>query len=301
MRNAVENFLCALAVERDASPHTVAAYRRDLEALLVALPAGCRPQDLRSEHVREHVARLRARGLSARSVSRALAALRSLVRFLRDEGQLEHDPCEGLATLRLGKSIPRVLSPEQVEALLQAASGQAPLDLRDRALLELLYATGARASEAVGLPLRAAAEALAGPSDAVATLRVLGKGRKERLVALGGRAREALARYLECGRPTLARRRDGGRLLLSRSGRALSRVDAFRIVRRRLAQAGLPPECASPHTLRHSFATHLTERGADLRVVQELLGHSRVTTTQVYTHLDRARLLRVHREHHPDG
>lgn len=300
MQQAIAAYLDHLSVERDASPHTVSAYRRDLQRLLIGLPQGIRAGDVTLSHVREHLRALDAGGLSARSVARHLAAVRSLFRFLRAEDRLAHDPTEGIAAARQASTMPRVLRPEQVDALLGAPAGASPLHLRDRALLEVLYATGARASEAANLPLAAAEEALAAPGP-IRALRVLGKGRKERVVLVGGRAREALEDWITRGRPRLERGRSLGRLLLSRAGRPIDRIDVFRVVRRCLLLAGLPRDAASPHTLRHSFATHLVEGGADLRVVQELLGHARVTTTQVYTHLDRARLARVHRQFHPEG
>jgi site-specific recombinase XerD len=301
VQQAVRSFLDHLVAERDASPHTVAAYRRDLRALLRHLPPGSRPAAVTPAHLREHLAALVAEGLGPRSVARHLAACRSLFRFLRAEGALDHDPTEGIAAARQARPIPRVLQPDEVERLLAAPRGAGPLRLRDRALLELLYATGARASEVAGVGLAAALEALSAPG-AVAPLRVIGKGRKERVVLLGPPARAALRRWLDEGRPRLALElRGADRLLVTRAGRPLTRIDVFRAVKRALVRAGLPREAASPHTLRHSFATHLVERGADLRVVQELLGHARVTTTQVYTHLDQARLARVHRAHHPRG
>lgn len=302
MDHAVASFLDVLEVEQDASPHTLAAYRRDLRSLLELLPEGTEPADVTAQDLRRFLSALNERGLSPRSVARSVAALRSLFRYLLRERWIEQDPTESIAPARMGRPIPRVLSADQVEALLAAPRGRAPLALRDRALLELLYATGARASEAAGLSLRAIEESLASP-EPIAPLRVEGKGRKERVVLLGERARAALSDYRDHGRTRLAARRVGraaGRFLLSRTGRGLSRVDVFRIVRRSLVRAELPPSAASPHTLRHSFATHLVERGADLRVVQELLGHSRVTTTQIYTHLDGSRLARVHQAHHPD-
>lgn len=303
MEQAVSAFLDCLEAERDASPHTLSAYRGDLRALLETLGPEVEPPAVTPRDLRRHLARLAERGLVPRSVARHLAACRSLFRFLREEGWIQEDPCEGVAHARQGSPIPRVLNAEQVAALLAAPSGPAPLAIRDRALLELLYATGARASEVANLPLRAVQEALASAGEDLAVLRLLGKGRKVRQTPLGGRASAALADYLREGRPRLAARRRGragARFFLSRAGRSLSRVDVFRIVRRHLGRAGIPTSAASPHTLRHSFATHLVERGADLRVVQELLGHSRVTTTQVYTHLDGARLARVHAQFHPD-
>lgn len=300
MRQAAQAYLDHLAGERDASPHTVAAYRRDLARLAAGLPQGIRPEQVTLSHLREHLRTLDAEGLAPRSVARHLAACRSLFRFLREEGRVAADPTEGIAAARQARAMPRVLRPEQVDALLSAPPGDGPLALRDRALLEVLYATGARASEAATLPKVTVEEALAAPGP-VWALKVLGKGRKERVVLLGERARDALEAWLARGRPRLDRGRGEGRLLLSRAGRPIDRVDVFRVVRRCLVLAGLPRDAASPHTLRHSFATHLVERGADLRVVQELLGHARVTTTQVYTHLDRARLARVHRTFHPEA
>lgn len=306
MQRSVDAFLNCLSLERDASPHTIAAYGSDLASLIQSLPAGASPTDVTREGMRAHLNALSARGLTARSVARALAACRSLFRFLREESIVETDPTEGLTPPKQPRSIPRVLQPDQVEALLAAPKGDAPLTLRNRALLELLYATGARASEVATLTLRTVEEGLATPGDVVA-LRVLGKGSKVRLVPLGRRAQEALRIYMERARPQLLRAGQritgarSGRLLLSRTGRPLTRVDVFRIVRAALALAGLPRECASPHTLRHSFATHLVERGANLRVVQELLGHTRVTTTQIYTHLDGARLARIHQQFHPNA
>lgn len=301
MRLAIAEFLDHLRVERDASAHTVAAYGRDLRALAASLPEGTRPDAVTAAHVRRHMAALRERGLAPRSVTRSLAACRSLFRFLVGEGLAAADPTRDILPAREGRPIPRVLQPEEVDRLLAAPHRRTGLlALRDAALLELLYATGARASEAVTVDVRAAEACLEQPGE-VATLRVSGKGRKERAVPLGGPARDALRAYLARARPRLDGGRGAGRLLLSRRGRPLSRVDVFRAVRRHLLASGLPPEAASPHTLRHSFATHLVERGADLRVVQELLGHARVTTTQVYTHLDRTRLADVHRSFHPDG
>ena len=300
MQSAVQAFLDHLTVERDASPHTVECYARDLAELIAGLPPGVGPDEVGVAELRVHVGRLRERGLSGRSVSRAVAACRSLWRFMVEESLCRADPTQELAPARQSRPIPRVLDADQVEALLAPPPrARGPLALRDQALLEVLYATGARASEAAGLDCAPVDEAL-GTQAPVAMLRVSGKGRKERLVPLGARARAALLAWLREGRPRLARG-DETRLLLSRSGRPIGRIEVFRVVKKRLVLAGLPAEAASPHTLRHSFATHLIERGADLRVVQELLGHSRVTTTQVYTHLDRQRLVGIHRAFHPRG
>lgn len=301
MRHAVQAFLDHLAVERDASPHTIAAYGRDLAELLAHLPAKARPDDVTAAQLREHLARLRARGLSARSTSRGLAACRSLWKWMLEEGLVRTDPTREVLPARQGHAIPRVLDPDQVDRLLAPPPrSHGPLHERDQALLELLYATGARASEVAGLLAQSAVEGLRAVTP-IATLRVSGKGRKERLVPLGARARAAVETWLASGRPRLDKGESEGRLLISRAGRPIGRIEVFRVVKKRLLLAGLPRESASPHTLRHSFATHLVERGADLRVVQELLGHARVTTTQVYTHLDRLRLAGIHRAFHPRG
>lgn len=298
MKLAIDAYLDHLDVERDASRHTVDGYRRDLLAFAAGLPEGARPSDVDSEALRTHLADLRERGLGPRSVARAMAACRSLFRFLLDEGEVDRDPTQDVLPARLGRPIPRVLQVDEVDRLL-AVFESGPLGIRNRALVELLYATGARASEAAETTLAAAQEALANLDRGIGLLRVSGKGRKERLVPLGPSSRDAVTRYLDHARPRLLKGKRCKRLLVSRSGRPIDRGVVFRVVRKRLVLAGLPPGCASPHTLRHSFATHLIERGADLRVVQELLGHARVTTTQIYTHLDRQRLAQIHERFHP--
>ncbi|MBI3726476.1 tyrosine recombinase [bacterium] len=294
---AILDFLDRLAVEQDASPLTLEAYGRDLRLFSASLsgkPVGRASAD----DVRRFVAREHARGLKATTLARRLAAIRSLYRFLAAEGRVARDPTSQVLAPRLWRRIPRVLSPEQVDALLSASPGEGRIARRDRATLELLYATGARASEVVSVSERDARRALE-PGEAP-VLKLLGKGKKERLVPLGESARASVRDYLETARPSLDKLRRP-ELLLARTGAPLDRRDVFRIVKRALVKAGLSRDAASPHTLRHSFATHLIARGADLRVVQELLGHARVTTTQLYTHVDAARLAHVHRRFHPRG
>lgn len=289
------DFLDYLAIEQDASPLTVEAYGRDLRGFARSVKKGVLAAD--AESVRAFLAAEHARGLDPATLARRLAALRALYRFLAAEGRIASDPTERIVAPRTPRKIPRVLSPAQVDTLL-AARGRGLAASRDRAALELLYATGARASEVVQVREADARHAIAAGETPV--LRVIGKGRKERLVPLGGRAREALALYLERARPKLDRQRRP-ELLLARTGAPLDRRDLWRLVKRAVVRAGLPREAASPHTLRHSFATHLVAGGADLRVVQELLGHARVTTTQIYTHVDAERLQEVHRRFHPRG
>lgn len=235
----------------------------------------------------------RERGLSDTTRARRLSALRGFFRFAAAEGLVEHDPCARLPAPRPGRRLPRLLSARQVDRLLSRGPGRGPLAERDRALLELLYATGARVSEAADLRLDAFQTHL----DVV---RLTGKRGRQRLVPLGERAREALGAYLDTTRPRLAARaRGAAHLFLSKSGRRLTRGRILALLREACLRAGVPP--VSPHVLRHSFATHMLENGADLRAVQELLGHADIATTQIYTHVDRRRLRRAHARHHPRG
>lgn len=296
----LDAFLTHLQVERNASPHTLAAYRQDiLEGLdffariLKTADSALEPSALDAKVLRRYLAHLSTR-LAPSSVGRKLAAWRSFLKFLRREGYIAGNPLEGVPSPKRPKRLPRVLRYDQVEKLVEAPEVDA-LGLRDRALLETLYATGIRVSELVGLDI--------GDVNLTAgQVRVLGKGGKERVVPVGSYAREALELYLHYGRPALLNPGlpAGDALFLNSRGKRLS----VRGVRKRLAgyltKLGLAG-AASPHTLRHSFATHLLDGGADLRVVQELLGHVRLSTTQIYTHVSKERLKEVYRKSHPRG
>lgn len=289
----LRDFTACLRAEAGLSENTVRAYGRDLRRWFATLErAGRPPPEARREDVLDHLASERARGLSPRSLSRALAALRTFHRFLVAEGRAAADPTGGVDAPRLWSRLPAVLSREDVEALLAAPNGRTVLGRRDRALLETIYGCGLRASEAAGLRTDQV-------SFDLGVLRVVGKGSRERLVPFGGRARAALEAWLSSGRPRLARG-DLPHCFLSKAGKPMLREDVWRVVRKHLRAAGVAAE-ASTHTLRHSFATHLIEGGADLRSVQEMLGHASVSTTQIYTHTDAARLRKVHREFHPRG
>jgi integrase/recombinase XerD len=288
-RRLLADFLVYLGAELQLSKHTVAAYRGDLARLIGrerTIP------DIAT--VRAHLREL-GRTHAEASVVRAMAAIRGFFRFLHAEGILAADPADGLLGARVEQRLPKALGRANVERLLAAFPAEGPLDIRNRAILDTLYATGCRVGEIVGLEV-------GGLLDEHDFVRVRGKGDKERLVPLSPRARAAIDRYLAEVRPALAARgaRRTAALFLSRTGRPLDRVRIWQIVRRAADRVGLRVAC-SPHALRHSFATHLVSGGADLRAVQELLGHASLATTQVYTHVDRDRLRSVHERFHPRG
>jgi len=287
------DFLDALRVEAGLARNTLVAYRGDLERFLAFARARgvARWKKLEAELVLEHLEELRAAGLAEASVARALSALRSCLRHLVAEGVLARDPLALLAGPKLRRALPHVLGADEVERLLTAPAGDGWRAQRDRALLEVLYACGARISEAVGLQTSQLE-----PSLRVLTLR--GKGGKTRVVPCGARARAALDAWLAGGRRALLAGRAAEAVFLSRSGRPLDRLTGWRCVKRAALQAGLSSD-VSPHWLRHSFASHLLEGGADLRAVQEMLGHASIATTEIYTHLDAEHVRSLHRLHHP--
>lgn len=289
----VESFRDHLALEAGSSRHTVEGYSRDISRLAefatskgVHSPAGLTPSLLR-----QFVYLLKDLGLSAATIRRAISSIRTYCAFLAGEGVLANDPSERLEGPRRWQSLPEVLSVSEVEAMLAAAAVDRPLAWRDRALLELGYGAGLRVSELCGLLVTD----LHLPEQVV---RVMGKGSKERLVPLGRAVIGVVSVYLHELRPTLDRGRAAGRLLLNARGQPLSRVGAWGIVKRVADEAGIKRR-VTPHTLRHSFATHLLEGGADLRAVQEMLGHADLSTTQIYTHVDREYLRSVHKQFHP--
>jgi integrase/recombinase XerD len=293
--NMVDGFLSHLALERGFSPNTLESYSRDLLRFLDFLEeagvAGL--EQVSPMHIQLHLARLHREGLGSRSVARHLAALRSLFKYLVREKALAANPTTSVPSPRLGRSLPKALSREEVGRLLDAVHEKGPIKLRDRAILELLYGTGVRISELVGMDM-------AQVSLVTGTLVVRGKGGKERVVPMGEYAMEALKAYLDKGRPGLGKTRSSQALFLNREGKRISRQGVWKMLRACASRAGIP-RAVSPHMLRHSFATHLLEGGADLRAIQELLGHSDISTTQIYTHVARARLKEIHRQYHPRG
>jgi len=300
LHRAVQDWLGHLQVERGASDNTLKSYRRDL-ARYTAYLAGRGvndPGDVTEAHVTDFLAALREGSadhppLAASSAARTLVAVRGFHKFLALEGEVTTDPAAAVSPPKPPSRLPKAIGIDEVERLLAAASlGDTPVSLRDRALLEVLYGCGARISEAVGLDL-----------DDIDTdegvVRLFGKGRKERIVPLGSYAAAALSAYLVRGRPALS---TGGKgapaVFLNQRGNRLSRQSAWAALRQAADRAGLAGHL-SPHTLRHSFATHLLEGGADVRVVQELLGHASVTTTQIYTLVTVQRLREVYAQAHP--
>ena len=283
----VESFLALLAASR--SPRTVAAYRHDLGSLGAWL--GRPVASARLEELERYLAELRAQGRAPSTIARRVAAIRSFFRQQVLLGRVKENPAAALGPPRRRRQLPRTLSPGEAERLLEASAGTTPRALRDRALAELLYGAGLRVSEAVGLER--------GSVDLDGrVVRALGKGDRERIVPIGREAAEALRRYLARGRPHLDRRHRQ-ELFLNAQGGPLTRAGAFLILRRLAARAGLEPARVHPHLLRHSFATHLLEGGADLRSVQEMLGHADLATTELYTHVSDRRRREAYFAAHP--
>ena len=280
--------------ERGLSENTLQGYRYDL--LQLATHQEKRTRDLQAasrEDLLHFLASRVQEGRSPRSLSRYLSGFRQFYRWLLREGRIYQDPSALIESPRLGRGLPKALSEQQVNALLEAPEVGTPLGLRDRAMLELMYATGLRVSELVGLEL---------PNVNLnqGVVRVMGKGDKERLVPLGEESISWLLSYLEKGRPELMRGGDCPRIFVTARKSGMTRQAFWHIIKRYAEKAGVRQKM-SPHSLRHAFATHLLNRGADLRVVQVLLGHSDLSTTQIYTHVARERLKDLHGEHHPRG
>jgi integrase/recombinase XerD len=290
--HSVAEYLGALQTEAGASRNTLAAYRRDLGDFHDFLTTRRRAlPDAVADDVVAYIERMRGRGLAAGSVARRLSAVRGFYRHLVREGAAPRDPTEHMEMPRPARPLPKALSREVVTALVETPDISRPRGIRDRALLELLYASGLRASECLGLSLDDL-------NLAAGYVICTGKGRKQRLVPVGGEALAWLRAYLRDVRPRQARVHDSGRLFLNPRGGPLSRQSLWAIVGRAAATAGIRRR-VSPHMLRHSFASHLLEGGADLRAVQVMLGHADISTTQIYTHLPSATLTRMYRRYHP--
>jgi integrase/recombinase XerD len=289
----LERFADFLALERGTSARTSEAYLRDVARLatFAVVKGAPTPVDLTARLLRTYVYHLKDLGLAPASIRRNVSAARTYFRFLLADGHVVRDPTERLETPKRWRTLPEVLTVAEIKRLLEAPSVDDPLFFRDRALLELAYGAGLRVSEWIAI----------GTRDVLleeALVRVFGKGAKERLVPIGRSAIAALAIYQRELRPRLERGKGRGVLFLNARGEPLTRMGAWKILQRYVERAGLTKH-VSPHTLRHSFATHLLEGGADLRAVQEMLGHADISTTQIYTHVDREYLRQVHRQYHP--
>ncbi len=285
-------FLDFARVEKGLASNSIESYQRDIMGFLDFLRrAGKRLRRARREDVRQYLASLYDRGLSARSAARHLVALRNFYRFLTQEGKARNDPTAEVQGARIGQSLPKYLTAQEVEALLEQPDLSMPAGLRDKAMLEMLYATGMRVSELVHVRWEDIEVKLG-------VVRCQGKGSKERLIPVGKSALRAIETYAREGRPKLAKKPDVLFFFLNQRGGPLSRVGLWKILAGYGRAAGITTSL-SPHVVRHSFATHLLERGADLRSIQLMLGHSDISTTQIYTHVLKERLKQVYQTHHP--
>jgi integrase/recombinase XerD len=289
----LDSFVAFLRAERGLSPHTVEAYARDIVVYIKGLQdAGIKDvRSIVSDHFRGHLSQLIKGGLSKRSAARHASAVRAFHRFLLEEGICGADPTEEVEIPRGPSRLPTFLTLEQVDALLMAPAMKTIAGARDKAMLETLYATGLRVSELVKLRVEDV-------NFESAYLVTLGKGQKERMVPVGSQALQCIKAYLKEGREALLKGRRSRALFVTSRGAGFTRVGFWKLLKRYAQQAGLAGPI-SPHKLRHSFATHLLERGADLRVVQAMLGHADLSTTQIYTHVNRAHLMAIYRQYHP--
>jgi len=293
MRQLIDSFLSYLSVERGLAGNTIVSYKRDLNFYMDFLFA--RHIDTLSKTSKNDIVDFmfyqKEKGLSANSICRRLAAIKVFYRFLVRERILKSDPTSLIDSPKLWKKIPQTLSANEVGALLNQPNIRNRQGIRDRAILETLYATGMRVSEAVNLKKD-------NVNMDIGFLRCVGKGNKERVIPLGRKAIISLKRYLEFSRPQLLKKRESNLLFLNRFGKSISRQSLWKIIKRYAKEARIKKPIR-PHILRHSFATHLLEHGADLRSVQEMLGHANISTTQIYTHIDKERLKAIHKMFHP--
>jgi integrase/recombinase XerD len=289
----IDSFLTMIAVEKGLAKNTVESYSRDLGrwADFLAAHKVSHWQDTEPVHLRSYVSALRRQGLHPRSIARHVVSLRRFYRFLETEGVIKENPVPSFSFAAAGRKLPHTLSAEEVRKLLAQPDFQEPLGARDQAMLELLYATGLRVSELIALQMSQI-------NFQGNFLTVKGKGSKVRAVPFGKWARQKLADYIQGARPRLSKGRASAFVFITRSGRPLTRQGFWKLIRGHARAAGIEKR-VTPHTLRHSFATHLLEGGADLRSVQSMLGHADIATTQIYTHVNGARLKEIHRRYHP--
>tara|TARA_Y100001934_G_scaffold69664_1_gene86478 strand:+ start:578 stop:1465 length:888 start_codon:yes stop_codon:yes gene_type:complete len=288
-----QNYLTILRVERNFSAHTIDAYKRDIKQYLEHLDSnGIKSlDDISSEHIRDYVRKLNNTGLAAKSIARIISSIRSYHNFLSCEKIIKDNPALNLDSPKIPKKLPEVLSEKEISNIVKAIDDSYQFAKRDKAIIEMLYSCGIRVTELCDLETTN----LFIEDDLI---RVMGKGSKERLLPLGGRAKRFLNDYLNKTRDKLIKKTSSSSVFVSRNGKPLTRAMINNILKKWCLASGIT-KSVSPHTLRHSFATHLLEGGADLRFVQALLGHSDISTTQIYTHLDKHHLKEIYKTHHP--
>ncbi len=292
INDSLDLFLHYLAAQRRLASNTIEAYHTDLRLLFKSLPTKVQtPSLIKQTHLRKFLQETHDRGCSTRSIARRLSSFRLFFAFLISENLLQIDPSLGISLPKSQKTLPKGMSMLEVIKLLDPPTDQSPLALRNTAMLHLLYATGLRVSELVNIPT-------AGVNLHSDYIRVIGKGDKERLVPFGDEATEKITNYLHRGRPLLLKGRISDFLFVTNRGTAMTRLRFWQIIKKICQVKGITKNI-SPHTVRHAFATHLVENGADLRTVQMMLGHSDITTTQIYTHVDSKRLKTYHQKFHP--
>ena len=290
MNILIHEFSEYLRIEKRNSPHTVSGYCRDLDRF-VSFTSGRKVDSITTTDIREFLIFLREQGLSEATVSRSLSSIRSFFKYLCLDKQLQNNPAEILITPKSGRKLPNVLSVNDIDNLLNCPNEKTLLGIRDKAMLEILYATGLRVSELVRLKV--------GELDLeVGCIRAMGKGSKERIVPIGSIAKKAVNEYILKARPALLEGQSAKEIFVTKRGRCMTRQGFWKLLKRYAIRANIRTN-VSPHILRHAFATHLLEKGADLRSVQQMLGHSDISTTQIYTHILKGRLLEIHQQFHP--
>ncbi len=296
MKPLIKEFITYISVERGLAKNTLMAYGRDLERYRALLEEKgiARPEQISRDHITNYMYALKKHGLTASSICRNLAAIKMFHRFLVRENLAKEDPTTLVETPKLWKRVPEVLSQKETDGMLaQAAAGRGKFSKRDHAMIELFYAAGLRVSELVDLKMTSV-------NFEAGFLRAVGKGSKERIIPVGKKARAAVQAYCQKIRPKLLKGKETDALFISQQGKKMSRVSVWGMIKQHARLAGLKKNI-KPHTLRHTFATHLLEHGADLRSVQEMLGHADIATTQIYTHVDKERLKSIHKQFHPRG
>ena len=293
MDDLLDSFLSYLVVEKGLSENTLESYGRDLKKFLLFIKSRgiTSAREIKYGDILDFMTRSREEGLNATTIVRSMVSVKQFFKYLLSEKVLSEDPTAHIKTPKMKKAIPGVISLDDVESILGAPDESTPEGLRDAAMLEILYATGIRVSELIGLKLNDV-------NFELGFVVVYGKGSKERVVPIGDKAREKLLSYLRDSRPALLKGREAKALFVTRRGAGMTRQGFWKIIKAQALKAGVTKKI-SPHTLRHSFATHLLERGADLRTIQVMLGHSDISTTQIYTHVESERLKEIHKKYHP--